>query len=109
MSQGLNNDIAVSKTRRVVKNLRWWVLVLFLLGVTVNYITRNSLGIIAPELKATLGITTEQYSWIVGAFQLAYDFPAAVRLAYRRHRPEAWLYDLRHPVGAGLYRPRRGR
>ncbi|EIW0068995.1 MFS transporter, partial [Klebsiella pneumoniae] len=50
MSQGLNNDIAVSKTRRVVKNLRWWVLVLFLLGVTVNYITRNSLGIIAPEL-----------------------------------------------------------
>lgn len=62
MSQGLNNDIAVSKTRRVVKNLRWWVLVLFLLGVTVNYITRNSLGIIAPELKATLGITTEQYS-----------------------------------------------
>ena len=72
MSQGLNNDIAVSKTRRVVKNLRWWVLVLFLLGVTVNYITRNSLGIIAPELKATLGITTEQYSWIVGAFQLAY-------------------------------------
>lgn len=47
-----------------MKNLRWWVLVLFLLGVTVNYITRNSLGIIAPELKATLGITTEQYSWI---------------------------------------------
>ncbi|WP_258398066.1 hypothetical protein, partial [Klebsiella pneumoniae] len=25
MSQGLNNDIAVSKTRRVVKKLRWWV------------------------------------------------------------------------------------
>ena len=107
MSQGLNNDIAVSKTRRVVKNLRWWVLVLFLLGVTVNYITRNSLGIIAPELKATLGITTEQYSWIVGAFQLAYTIFQP--LAYRRHRPEAWLYDLRHPVGAGLYRPRRGR
>lgn len=72
MSQGLNNDMAVSKSRRVVKNLRWWMLTLFLLGVTVNYITRNSLGIIAPELKTTLGITTEQYSWIVGAFQLAY-------------------------------------
>ena len=72
MSQGINNDMAVSKTRRVVKNLRWWMLVLFLLGVTVNYITRNSLGILAPELKSSLGITTEQYSWIVGAFQLAY-------------------------------------
>ncbi|MFU0880429.1 MFS transporter [Kluyvera cryocrescens] len=72
MSQGINNDMAVSKPRRIVKNLRWWVLVLFLLGVTVNYITRNSLGILAPELKTNLGITTEQYSWIVGAFQLAY-------------------------------------
>ncbi|KMK14963.1 hexuronate transporter [Pluralibacter gergoviae] len=72
MSQNINNELAVSKTRRVVKNLRWWVLVLFLLGVTVNYITRNSLGILAPELKTELGITTEQYSWIVGAFQLAY-------------------------------------
>ncbi|HEY2453933.1 MAG TPA: MFS transporter [Scandinavium sp.] len=72
MSQGINNDVTVSKSRRAVKNLRWWVLVLFLLGVTVNYITRNSLGILAPELKTSLGITTEQYSWIVGAFQLAY-------------------------------------
>ncbi|EMH4162006.1 MFS transporter [Pluralibacter gergoviae] len=72
MSQDIHNEIAVSKSRRVVKNLRWWVLILFLLGVTVNYITRNSLGILAPELKTELGITTEQYSWIVGAFQLAY-------------------------------------
>lgn len=72
MSQDIHNAIAVSKPRRVVKNLRWWVLILFLLGVTVNYITRNSLGILAPELKTELGVTTEQYSWIVGAFQLAY-------------------------------------
>ena len=72
MSQDINNTVAANKTRRVIKNLRWYVLVLFLLGVTVNYITRNSLGILAPELKLSLGITTEQYSWIVGAFQLAY-------------------------------------
>ena len=72
MSQDINNTIATSKTRRVIKNLRWYVLVLFLLGVTVNYITRNSLGILAPELKESLGMTTEQYSWIVGAFQIAY-------------------------------------
>ncbi|EDS6439855.1 MFS transporter [Salmonella enterica subsp. VII serovar 1,40:g,z51:--] len=72
MSQGINNDMTASKSRRIVKNLRWWMLILFLLGITVNYITRNSLGILAPELKSSLGITTEQYSWIVGAFQLAY-------------------------------------
>lgn len=72
MSQDINNDLPVSETRRTIKKLRWWVLVLFLLGVTVNYITRNSLGILAPELKVSMGMTTEQYSWIVGAFQLAY-------------------------------------
>ncbi|MCS2153564.1 MFS transporter [Scandinavium goeteborgense] len=72
MSQGINNDMTASKPRRVVKNLRWWVLVLFLLGVTVNYITRNSLGILAPELEKELGINSAQYSYIVGAFQLAY-------------------------------------
>jgi len=72
MSQGINNNMTASKSRRVVKNLRWWVLVLFLLGVTVNYITRNSLGILAPELEKELGINSAQYSYIVGAFQLAY-------------------------------------
>ncbi|MEX6427333.1 MFS transporter [Providencia manganoxydans] len=73
MSQGLNhNPTKLAKKRIVIPKLRWWILFLFLLGVTVNYITRNSLGILAPELKTDLNITTEQYSWIVGAFQLAY-------------------------------------
>ncbi len=30
------------------------------------------LGILAPELKNTLNMSTEQYSWVVAAFQLAY-------------------------------------
>lgn len=61
-----------SRPLRIIKNLRWWMLGMFLLGVTVNYITRNSLGILAPELKNTLNMSTEQYSWVVAAFQLAY-------------------------------------
>ncbi|QCR36613.1 MFS transporter [Nissabacter sp. SGAir0207] len=72
MSHGINQDVTAVKAKRTFRHLRWWVLVLFLLGVTINYITRNSLGILAPELKTSLGITTEQYSYIVGAFQLAY-------------------------------------
>ncbi|WP_455814112.1 MFS transporter [Pseudomonas graminis] len=74
MNRSLNPGISAVGSRRTFRNLRWWVLILFLTGVTVNYITRNSLGILAPELKTSLGITTEQYSWIVGAFQLAYTF-----------------------------------
>ncbi|MXP49748.1 MFS transporter [Pantoea sp. Eser] len=59
--------ISASRTVRVIKNLRWWML-----GVKVNYITRSSLGILAPELKNSLNMSTEQYSWVVAGFQLAY-------------------------------------
>ena len=52
MSQDINNTVATSKPRRVIKNLRWYVLVLFLLGVTVNYITRNSLGILPTPFSS---------------------------------------------------------
>lgn len=69
-------QISTEKTavtgRRKIKALRWWMLALFLLGVTVNYITRNSLGLLAAELKTSLNMTTEQYSYIVAAFQAAY-------------------------------------
>lgn len=74
MNRSINPDIGATRVKRSIRHLRWWVLVLFLTGVTVNYITRNSLAILAPELKLSLGITTEQYGWIVGAFQLAYTF-----------------------------------
>lgn len=60
------------RTKTTIRHLRWWMLGLFLLGVTVNYITRNSLGILAPELKTELSMSTQQYSYVVGAFQLAY-------------------------------------
>ena len=57
---------------RLALHRRWWVVVLICLGTIANYLARNSLGVLAPELKATLGMTTEQYSYVVGAFQLAY-------------------------------------
>lgn len=72
MNLNIDNAAVTTQEKRKISNLRWWILSLFLLGVTVNYITRNSLGILAPELKDSLGMTTEQYSWVVGAFQLAY-------------------------------------
>ncbi|MGL6021089.1 MAG: MFS transporter [Gibbsiella quercinecans] len=72
MNLNIDNAAVTTREKRKISKLRWWILSIFLLGVTVNYITRNSLGILAPELKDSLGMTTEQYSWVVGAFQLAY-------------------------------------
>ncbi len=42
---------------------------LIMLGSVINYLTRSTLAVAAPTLLKELNITTQQYSWIVGAFQ----------------------------------------
>ena len=54
------------------RGLRWWIVALISCGTVLNYLARNSLGALAPQLKGVLDITVVQYSYIVGAFQLAY-------------------------------------
>jgi len=57
---------------RRIAHLRWWIVALICVGTIANYLARNSLGVLAPELKTTLHMSTEQYSYVVGAFQGAY-------------------------------------
>jgi len=57
---------------KTIKGLRWWIIVLVCLGTIMNYLARNSLGVLAPELKHVLNLTTQQYSYVVGAFQIGY-------------------------------------
>lgn len=52
-----------------VRGLRWWMIVLIMLGSIVNYLTRSTLAVGAPTILKDLQITAQQYSWIVGAFQ----------------------------------------
>jgi len=52
-----------------MKGLRWWMIVLIMLGSIINYLTRSTLAVAAPTVLKDLHITTQQYSWIVGAFQ----------------------------------------
>lgn len=55
-----------------IKRLRWWIIALICLGTVINYLARNSLGVLAPILKEELNFTTAEYSYVVAAFQLAY-------------------------------------
>ena len=48
------------------RSARLRILLLVMVGTIMNYIARNSLGALAPQLKIDLQITTEQYSYIVG-------------------------------------------
>lgn len=62
----------MTQRRFSVVGLRWWIVGLVSLGTILNYLARNSLGVLAPQLKTELHFSTEQYSYVVGAFQLAY-------------------------------------
>lgn len=55
-----------------LKRLRWWIIALVCVGTVLNYLARNSLGVLAPQLTKELGFTTQQYSYVVAAFQVAY-------------------------------------
>ncbi|MCS6068899.1 hypothetical protein LNO81_31255 [Klebsiella variicola subsp. variicola] len=53
-----------------IKNLRWYIIVLVMLGTITNYLSRNTLGIAAPTMLKEIGFTEQQYSWITAAFNL---------------------------------------
>ena len=53
-----------------MKSLRWWMISLVMIGSIINYLTRSTLAVAAPNVLTDLGITTRQYSWILSGFQL---------------------------------------
>jgi ACS family hexuronate transporter-like MFS transporter len=65
-------DKKTEEILQTIKGLRWWIIALVCLGTIFNYISRNSLGVLAPELKTQLHMSTQQYSYVVGAFQIGY-------------------------------------
>ncbi len=55
-----------------VGSFRWVVCALLFLATTINYIDRQVLGILAPDLQREIGWTELDYGRIVIAFQLSY-------------------------------------
>jgi MFS transporter, ACS family, hexuronate transporter len=51
--------------------LRWWMMGLLMVGSIINYLTRSTLAVAAPSVLKDLDISTQQYSWILSAFQFA--------------------------------------
>jgi ACS family hexuronate transporter-like MFS transporter len=57
---------------------RWLIVVLLAAFSVVNYLDRQALSVLAPTLRKELGISTEQYSYIVSTFLTAYAIGYAV-------------------------------
>jgi len=51
---------------------RWTLLGVFLLSTTINYLDRQTLANVAPQIMAEFRLTTAEYGWILAAFSLTY-------------------------------------
>jgi len=58
--------------RHTIKGLRWWIILLVMLGTITNYLARSTLGIAAPTFMKDLHLSIQQYSYIVSVFPAAY-------------------------------------
>lgn len=54
--------------------VRWTIIGLFVAAMVINYLTRSILGVAAPAIMSEQGISSAQYSWITGAFQIGIMF-----------------------------------
>lgn len=55
-----------------IRGMRWWMVGLVTAGLIVNYLARNTLSVAAPTMMSELNITTQEYSYIVVAWQVCY-------------------------------------
>src|SRR6201988_1430957 len=61
-----------------IPGLRWWIIGLICLGTIINYLARNSLAVLAPVLQTKLSFSTQEYSYVVAAFQVGYTVMQSV-------------------------------
>src|SRR6476660_7845967 len=96
---------------------RWLILGLVFFGITINYIDRLVMGILAPDLQKQYHISDVQYGYIQSAFALSYAFgqllaggwldPVGTRLGYAVALA-AWSVSsilhafVRGPLGFGM-------
>ncbi|HWZ32735.1 MAG TPA: MFS transporter [Bryobacteraceae bacterium] len=62
----------VAAATEVIGRYRWRICALCFFATTINYVDRQVLGVLAPELQRVFGWNELQYSNLVNAFQGAY-------------------------------------
>lgn len=59
---------------RTFRAVRWSLIGLIVGAMVLNYLSRSILGVAAPAIMAEQKISTAQYSWVTGAFQVGILF-----------------------------------
>src|SRR5215470_20255388 len=70
----LSPGLATARSEIVAKvgHYRWTIVALLFFATTMNYVDRQILGLLAPQLQKSIGWNEAQYGYIVTAFQIAY-------------------------------------
>ncbi|HEV8132967.1 MAG TPA: MFS transporter [Acidobacteriota bacterium] len=61
-----------------IRHLRWYICTLLFFAATINYLDRQTVGVLKPLLQEQLGWTESGYGWIQFSFQTAYAIMQAV-------------------------------
>ena len=68
----------VSRARRPIPSLRWWIGGVLFASTAINYIDRQTLSLLAPYLKVQYRFSNSDYANIVIAFRVAYSIGQTV-------------------------------
>lgn len=75
---GANDQPLDYFSSRRASNFRWVVLALVFLAITINYIDRMVMGLVAPTLREEFHIDAKAYGYITAAFGLSYALGQAI-------------------------------
>jgi ACS family hexuronate transporter-like MFS transporter len=65
-------ETTVKPALKRIPRLRWWIAGLVFLSTVINYVDRQTLSVLAPQLTNELGISNIEYGWISQAFLIPY-------------------------------------
>ncbi|WJD65162.1 MFS transporter [Pseudomonas kurunegalensis] len=68
----LNEPISTSRVGQAVGNYRWTICAMLFFATTVNYLDRQVLSLLAPELSTEFGWSNSDYANIASVFQFVY-------------------------------------
>ena len=61
-----------------VQGLRWWIITLIGIATVINYIDRNSLAVMWPDISRDLSLSKDEYAAILSFFMVAYAIGQSV-------------------------------
>ncbi len=68
----------IAPSRRKIPTLRWWIGGLLFASTVINYIDRQTLSLLAPDLKRIYHWDNSKYALLVIAFRIAYSIGQTV-------------------------------